>query len=322
VALTYACPKNKDDNPIESKEILLEELKKKFKPENMFNGYVIGQEQHENEKKHFHVYLRFEERFQTRNARFFDVLGVHPKVEVAGPRWINYCAKDGDILKENVKLPGEGKELKQLKNAAFDTAVEMAKEGKVQEAMEHLQKYQAKDYLFRAKMWRETLTDIWNKERVTKKPSRIFETRWTDRVEAIDVNFVEEGELCPRTMIFTGNQGIGKTEAAKYLLQKAGFKRVLIANHAEDLKRLHDFDAFIFDECNINAPDGKREPWTHEEQIYLVDWAEDRTLPARYVNITIPSGKCSLRCAWFFRPPSLRPSKTLLMNLSQGRRES
>lgn len=285
--MTYSCPAGEDVMPITSKELLLQELQKLLPQDKMFSGYVIGQEEHKNEKLHFHVYLKFNYVFETRNCRFFDILGVHPKVEKAGAKWISYCIKDGNILSDEVPLPAFAK--KKPQNEAWEVAIDLATNGKINDAMLHLRKWQPKDYLTRSAVWRSTLSDIWNAERILKRPMRVFTTNWIDDIIQMDPLLVNDGEQFPRTMIFIGGQGIGKTEAAKFLLQRAGFPKVLIVNQAEDLKRLHDFDAFVFDECNVNAPDGRKEAWSHEEQIVLVDWAEDRTLPARYVNITIPA---------------------------------
>jgi len=53
VGLTWSCPTDKDDNPIESKEKLLEFLELK----GGHCQYVVAKELHESGKKHYHAYV-------------------------------------------------------------------------------------------------------------------------------------------------------------------------------------------------------------------------------------------------------------------------
>lgn len=57
--------------------------------------WVVGKEHHADGKLHFHAYVKFNERLDTLNARFFDLLGVHPNIiNNPGRGWIAYCVKD------------------------------------------------------------------------------------------------------------------------------------------------------------------------------------------------------------------------------------
>lgn len=289
VALTYSCPQAADDNPIVSKEMLLDRLLAIIEDRELeLDGYIVAEEKHDNEKKHYHVQLNFSKKIDIKNSRFFDVMGVHPKVEKAGNGWVSYCAKMNNYLINNITIPVAKDAAKQAAKLAWETALGLAEDQKVNDAMAHLRKWQPREYLAKSEVYRKSLTAVAASARIFKRPAKVYTTRWTEEIENINPLAVDEGEEFPRTLIFAGPQGIGKTEAAKYVLQKAGFPKVLIVNQPEDLKRLYDYDAFVYDECNINAPDNKRGAWEREEQIMLLDYAEDRTIPARYTNIEIP----------------------------------
>lgn len=63
---------------------------------------VVCRERHQDGGFHFHGFLLFRERFQSRNARVFDFDGVHPNIEsVRGERnvanKIAYTKKDGEF---------------------------------------------------------------------------------------------------------------------------------------------------------------------------------------------------------------------------------
>lgn len=68
--------------------------------------FVIGTEQHQDGGRHFHVYLVFSTRHDTRSERFFDFDGVHPNIApVRGKlngsdakRVYTYVIKDGNTI--------------------------------------------------------------------------------------------------------------------------------------------------------------------------------------------------------------------------------
>jgi len=94
VGLTYSCPKDEDENPIESKEKLLEHLELK----GGHCQYVVSKELHESGKKHFHAYVHYDDKLDTQDQRFFDLAGVHPNIINPGAGWIAYCKKDKEYI--------------------------------------------------------------------------------------------------------------------------------------------------------------------------------------------------------------------------------
>lgn len=62
---------------------------------------IVGKESHSDGGTHYHVYCQWEEKFRSRNARIFDILGHHPNVAPCRftPKDLaNYAMKDGDIV--------------------------------------------------------------------------------------------------------------------------------------------------------------------------------------------------------------------------------
>lgn len=70
--------------------------------------YVIGQEEHQDGHPHFHCYFTFPVRLHTRNKRYFDINGYHPKIKKEikgkGNGWIEYCMKDGNYEMSGIEL--------------------------------------------------------------------------------------------------------------------------------------------------------------------------------------------------------------------------
>lgn len=94
--LTYSCPKDKEDNPVGSCQDLLEWLVSEFGD---LKRYTICREDHKSGKKHFHAYLWFESKIDSKNVRLFDFKGVHPDIIHSPKRgWEVYCVKDKDYI--------------------------------------------------------------------------------------------------------------------------------------------------------------------------------------------------------------------------------
>lgn len=63
---------------------------------------LVAQESHQDGEPHFHIYLRWDNQFNTRDVRFFDYGGKHPNVQSArsAKAVIEYCTKDGNFKAE------------------------------------------------------------------------------------------------------------------------------------------------------------------------------------------------------------------------------
>lgn len=69
--------------------------------------YLVASERHEDGGNHIHAYGEWNERFETRNERAFDVAGYHPNVQPARSKRavLKYVAKDGNTI-GNIQLSG------------------------------------------------------------------------------------------------------------------------------------------------------------------------------------------------------------------------
>jgi len=117
VGLTYSCPIEQDDNPIESKEKLLEFLIEKGGP----CTYIVAAELHESGKTHYHAYVKYDAKLDTKCANFFDCESVHPNILNPGPGWMAYCKKHKDFI-TNIE---ENPFVKALAEPTIDAAVNL-----------------------------------------------------------------------------------------------------------------------------------------------------------------------------------------------------
>lgn len=94
IGLTYSCPVDAEDNPIPSKEALLEFLELKGERPD----FIIAEERHESGKRHYHAYLKYGSPVNTIDQRYFDFHDVHPNIINPGKGWIGYCTKYPDFI--------------------------------------------------------------------------------------------------------------------------------------------------------------------------------------------------------------------------------
>lgn len=98
------------------KEELLEHLKNKRAG---LQQAVVSREEHSDGTPHLHVYLYFEERVSIKNARYWDVEGFHPNIQVAKSLKAvkDYIKKDGDILEFGIDYQEELSAIKDHRRA-------------------------------------------------------------------------------------------------------------------------------------------------------------------------------------------------------------
>lgn len=72
---------------------------------------IIGRETHSDGGVHLHVFVDFGRKRRFRDARKFDVDGMHPNIESSrGTPWdgFDYCIKEGDIVAGGLERPSQG----------------------------------------------------------------------------------------------------------------------------------------------------------------------------------------------------------------------
>lgn len=296
VFLTFSCPTEAEDNPIPSKEALLQFLKTLPK----YKGSIVCKELHEtNGKAHYHCWVDFDPKLHTVNARLFDCYNVHPNIRTGHKQErIRYITKKGDYIEDGVHANEVTKT--QKKDNAAKAAIEMAKGGDLNGAVTYCQENMPYDYLRYFRNFKETLTEVHNKANPSKTALKIREDNWTPEVLNMDITELEESLRHPghkntylSTYVLVGPAGIGKTQAAAYLLKKAGCNNIRIVRSAEHLKTAlaedSTIDGFVFDECAVNNVATRGGRWTREAQIQLVDQENDGPLPCRNSDIILLS---------------------------------
>lgn len=93
VGLTYSCPVDKD-HPIATKEELLAHLHTL----GALTEWTVATELHKNGKNHYHADIKFAEKIDTKDCRFFDFKEVHPNIIKPGKGWLKYCCKGKDFV--------------------------------------------------------------------------------------------------------------------------------------------------------------------------------------------------------------------------------
>ena len=277
--LTYSCPTERD-NPIPDKESLRDKLLDMY----ACKAYVVAHELHEDGSDHYHVFLHTKTRVDKSDPTLFDAFGVHPSIKVINPPgpWITYITKDGDYLIDGCQIPGERK--RKAKEDYFASALMKARAGDLKGAIELVKTNEAMRWCLQSSQITAALKAEAASFRREQRPV-VPRAGWIPEVEAIDLLAKREGEDFPRVHILVGHAGIGKTEAAKYLLRKAGCQSILVVNRLDDLKKLEHYDGFIWDEIDLQSSKKDR-----EFQIGMCDMAEDRSFDARYHNVEIPAG--------------------------------
>lgn len=246
IGLTYSCPVNRPENPIESSLSLLDFLEK-------LGGhcqYIIAKERHASGKAHYHAWINWDEKHETKNPNHFDYEGVHPNVIFKpGGGWQAYCRKDKDFITN-------------LESNPF--AVALAK-NTVAEAVDHL--WVTRPQLMAVNA--DRVEKNFAKKMAAPPTLKIFHGPWKwpylQNIESV---------------VLVGQSNIGKTQFAK-----AHFNNALFISHMDSLKR---FDPEVYDGIIFDDMDFKHMPRT--AQIHITDFDEEREIHSRYQNAMIPAG--------------------------------
>lgn len=287
--LTYACPTTVDTHPIATKEELMEFLK----TTRSLNAAIVSKEFHESGKPHYHAFCRYNPKLTSRNARYFDFKGVHPNIGTRdnAKKMIDYVTKDNDYITYNIDVTtstGPRRSQRDKDAETYNDAMNLAMEGKLTDAHELLRTKDPVRWTLNNSQIRQALLSARADALTQLNPPVVQQTGWTTDAQHINLNEKINGESYARTHILVGAAGIGKTQLAKFLLQKSGCQHIAVVRTAEQLKeKINHIDGFVFDELNANAPDVRGGRWTRESQIALVDQEEAGAIPARYGDVIL-----------------------------------
>ena len=249
--LTYSCPVNVEDNPIQHHKELIDFLDGKG-----VNQYIVGKELHESGKVHWHAYVKYDAIVDSIDPRIFDFKGVHPNIVDGAPGkgWQAYCVKDKDY-QSNFYDTNAFKKATLCDNA--DEAVEMLWQTRPEDMCKHGGSIE------------ENLRRFLGVKHAQKR----YDGPYAEEFYPKDWN--------PEThaLLIVGPAGLGKTQFARYLLGDCDY----IKGDLEPLRACRFDKPLLFDEVNMLDK--------HPEQSKEISDVENGgTIQMRYKNVRIPGG--------------------------------
>lgn len=222
VGLTYSCPKDKEDNPIPGMEYLLE----LFKTYGMLTKYIISTELHKDGRTHYHAYIRYEQKLDTINPKFFDTCGVHPNVNNPNEKgWSGYCGKQGQYI-TNFWEPDVWEMV--MKARTWKEAAEILWTRKPGDMMKHADTYERN----------------WKKRFIRAPEPTVYYGPYPYRIP-------DSWDWRTHTLVIQGAPGMNKTQWLKYELKHRFGSICYIKGSLSGLKKFEGEDAILLDDVNI-----------------------------------------------------------------------
>lgn len=227
---------------------------------------LMARESHKLGQCHFHVAIKFDKPWRTKNPRDFDVEEIHPSIEPARnfTRWVSYCKKD-NLFVEYGSWELEKKTIRCTPEELIILAQTMNKG-------EFLSYCSVNRYQY--------AKDIWDNEHKTDHCTLTEETPVAGIMNT-SLNKLDDIWDNTKTLLLVGDSGIGKTTWCKINMPKP----CLMVTHLDDLKRFEPgtHRSILFDDVSVkHLPD--------TSQIHLVDFENPRSIHIRYGVARIPAG--------------------------------
>lgn len=227
--------------------VVFEKLRNKF-PKNTIVNYAVVIEDHVDEKGvHLHCYLEFSKKVDIRKADFLDVDEFHGNYQGVKNKKaaLEYVLKIGVNASSVVsrEILHRIKDGKYLNEARY--LIELAKSGKISEALDQIQVRDPKKYLNVGPLKLvQKLTEIYEYHQPKKKRfvnlSEFDYTKVPIGVLLLFVKYLKnEPFLKGQTVYWSGRTAVGKTALITRLCETLNIK-VLRITHREDLKLLRN----------------------------------------------------------------------------------
>jgi len=228
--------------------------------------YIVSQEEHKTEGLHLHLYIEGDKRWDILKADFLDVQDedgntYHGHWETCrSPAKVkSYCKKEGQFITN-------------MKFNLMAEVVQLAKEGKAQEAFDRLAEEEPRLVITQASRLKDSIALLGEDKQKEWVP------RFTEFENLPDL--LDKWEPSKHSLLLVGESEFGKTYFAMWLMRP----RPLMVSCREDLKQLRGWHTgLVFD-------DFKPYKWRREDAIHMTDVAFDRGVEVKYGKITIPAG--------------------------------
>lgn len=222
----------------------------------------VCKESHQDGEPHHHAVGKFKGRYQSRNARYFDVRGKHPNIQSIRSikRAIEYVSKDGEFHDVGTVPDGSGEDIDWMEAARNSSESEFYK----------LALQKRLPFMYAKKFW-----DLGSKTKTSEIPAN-YEPDLTRECFELLVHVPSTTQ----STVVVGPTGCGKSSWAKRVANKPA----LWVRHMDVLRSFRPgyHMSIIFDDMSFaHMP--------REAQIHIVDQSDEAHIHCRYGYAIIPA---------------------------------
>ena len=218
--------------------------------------YIVGKELHKSGKTHWHVYVKFDQIFDSWTHVCFDCEGVHPNITNGAPGkgWQAYCIKDKQY---ESNFYGTNPFQKAMQSASAEEAVDLLWQTRPEDMCKFGDRIEEN-------LRRRMTSKQPYKQYTGPYPSEFYPSGWNPETHSL---------------LLVGPPGLGKTQFARYLLGDCDY----VKGNLEPLKTCRFDKPILFDEVHMLEEDP-------EQSKEVTDVENGGTLKMRYKNVQIPPG--------------------------------
>ena len=256
VGLTYSCPVTAEENPILGMKELKDFL---FEIGGTMEKYIVAEEKHESGKKHYHAYVKYGQKIDTSDERFFDFCGVHPNIINPNEKgWSNYCGKHGVYITNFWEA---------------NVFKEASKKRTWQEANDYLWEKRP-EFMFK---FANTAEANWRKNNQKNVEGRVYFGPF---------QYPQDWDPETECLVLHGVPGTGKTQMAKYIASHLKQEVLYISGPIDKAKSYYKGQGTIIWDNIVPY----EEKWNINDWCALVDAKNGGSINLRYKPLDLQPG--------------------------------